>query len=73
MKWEVVPKIDGSWEVGFKYRWEMLLVGDGLSKSAGGWPPNQVGDGMLAPNRWEIYVLHQRDIIRLADLSVDPL
>ena len=35
-------KIGGRWDVGFKNRWEVVLVGGGLSKLAGDWSEEQV-------------------------------
>ena len=38
-------------------RWEMELVGGGLSKTMGDYSHKQVGDGRLAPKtggRWEV-------------------
>ena len=53
----LVVRTVGRWEVDLKNRWEVGLVGNGLSKMAGSWPPKQVADRKLVPkNRWEIGV-----------------
>ena len=48
-KWEGVSRlflnIGGRWEIGLTNRWEVSLVGGGLSQLATGWrlPPRQTG------------------------------